>query len=1043
MTTKLTIEADVATLNQQITDIKQKLAEVNSSTKGGVYKLDTQQAEQDVKRLTAAFDRLERIREKVMNNSGLSFKAASTLSQLYNRSASAIERVNQTAGAAYSPTDPGWMRTAAIENDQFLQDARDNNASAVFSTRRSRSYEQEQGINSRFQSITRFGAQVAGAAIGGGGIGSIIGAGVGAFAGPAGAIIGGAIGGKLDSGTSDASKEAIDYHNLRNNLGNSSVDFDNLRNSVRYLTEGLGVTYNEAEQLAQSFARTAASAPDVSLLSKSLQDAIGFSRGYGIDQQAGTEFFAGQQLNKVTGNESDNKRLATQIAEATARSGTSSKMTEMLAVITQFTQRTAAQSLAIPDVSAFTSLMGTLMSSNTPGLSKNPMGSAGLIEQADEGMRHMSSEAQKNFMMTALQRTYPKEYAAYAGLDLNARLEGGAFATGASTFGPDTDRYKFAVAQGDWDTVARYDALNKDTTRNIQIERDEVLRASRNADGGINTAMAAKNFAGLNPGMSEDQASALLNKMSEDKGLGQLESQLKRYGLDKVGTAQLPAIASLLIGDDKDFNDQYTHLIDTKKVADKDKIRIDKLNPNSDEFRKEILALTMRNAGDEGDKSRDVAASAANISLEISGKLIPYTLVMKDTLIEILRESAKSDAAKAFVAEQDMIKVGAQKGIDLSGKRTTPKDMDGQTFSLPLSGKNFKGQDLFMPYRYQSVTDSLIDDVAEHLFGESKISGAEAKAYIERKKGVIKNDTGYDQSVADFLEFAGDNLDNLDAIKAKLTPKSLSGSKATISPFEAYKQDIGPNQPASRLPASVPGLGAKQSDFYQKTLNAKQRENADLIIAESEKQGRPERTDFVLGMAQTESSLGLTSGNLFQFMDGTARGLGFDPNNKAANIKYGVSELNRLYDKFGSADLAAGAWITGEHWDEYKQGLFPSDNIQDSKDINARIHAAKVKRYTQLFSGFTPNTGKINNGVGDVANPSLGPRRDIAEGFISEIDKIPRQAYEKSKERERDKISIKHHPLSLDITLRDPGGNPLTDRVVSSHFGSPRPSGTG
>lgn len=1040
MTTKLTIEADVATLNQQIADIKQKLAEVNSSTKGGVYKLDTQQAEQDVKRLTEAFDRLERIREKVMNNSGLSFKAASTLSQLYNRSASAIERVNQTAGATYRSTDPGWMRTAAIENDQFLQDARDSNAPAVFSTRRGRSYEQEQGISSRFQSITRFGSQVAGAAIGGGGIGSIIGAGVGAFAGPAGAIIGGAIGGKLDSGASDASKEAIEYHNLRNNLGNSSVDFDNLRNSVRYLTEGLGVTYNEAEQLAQSFARTAASAPDVNLLGKSLQNAIGFARGYGIDPQAGTEFFAGQQLNKVTGNESDNKRLATQIAEATARSGTSSKMTEMLAVITQFTQRTAAQSLAIPDVSAFTSLMGTLMSSNTPGLSRNPMNSASLIEQADAGMRSMSSEAQKNFMMTALQRTYPKEYAAYAGLDLQERIEGGLFATGASTFSHDSTHYNLARSLNDKSAMSRYDELAKDTAPNIKILFDEILLATKRDDGSYDSGMAGK-FAAQQFGMPVKQAEALFGNYLNDPGFGDLEKQLKRYGIDLSAfknLSQLPTVAALAMGGDKNFSDQYKHLLDTGKVGGADKTRIDKLNPNSDEFRKQILALTMNNSGDEGADLLRANTSSANSLQELSTKLIPATIAMKDGMVELLRITGRfSDSANVFVREQDLLKYGEQKGVDVTGNRTTPKDMDGQTFSLPLSGKNFKGQDLVMPYRYQGVTDDLIDDVTEHLFGKNKISGAEAKAYIERKKGVIKNSTGYDQSVADFLEFAGNNLDNLDAIKAKLTPKSLSGSKATISPFEAYKQDIGPSQPASRLPSSSLGLS---SGYLE--LTPAQRENADLIIAENASQGHADKAPYVLGMAMAESSLGLKSGNLFQFTDGTARGLGFDPNNKAANIKYGVSELNRLYNKFGSTDLAAGAWLTGEHKDEYKQGLFPSDELQDKFHTNAKAHAAKVRHYAQLFSNITPNTGKINNSVGDVSKPSLGPRRDLAEGFISDIDKIPQQAYEKSKERDN-KISIKHHPLSLDITLRDPGGNPLTDRVVSSHFGSPRPSGTG
>lgn len=676
MTLRTQIELDVSAFNQQINEVKRQLGDLNSQVKGGDYRLNTEQAQRDVKQLTDALSRLEIIRDHALNQTGLKTNEVARVTQLFNQSAQAFERVNRQNGAAISPHEIEAQRAAALENEALAQTTHQGR---VVSTSRQLVMAETQQRDSRLSQLTNVAASAAGAALGGGGIGSVAGSvaggALGLLGGPlgmVGGLLGGAIGGKIDKSLDDVGKEAVSYHELRNSLGNASVDFDTLRAAVRGLTEGLGLTYQESVTLARQFAQTAASTPNAEDLGQSLQEAIQFARSYGIEPQAGVQFFAEQRLNGVVNNESDNRRLALQIAEAVARGGMSAKMTETLTAISQFTQHSAAQTLTTPDVSAFTSLLGTMTSSTVTGLSKNPSNAAQLITQADEGIKHLSSVQDKELFLSALQHGNPNVSA----LDAEALMEGGLFASPANTFGRNSPSYQLAEQLGDNRALQHYQQLSHDNTPSINRLFDEIIQRSTQQDGTINTTFASKTVA-QELKMGERQAAALLNLHLQDRsqGFGELESKLGDYGLD-LSTLKMPQIgaaAELLVGDTTaNFNKQYQHLQDSGVISRQEKPALDTLaQQDPAAFRQTVLKLTLDNAKDDGEKSRDATTSLARDMNKLVTDLLPYTLAIKEGVTEIVRFFADvtgNDKAQKFVDEQAIIDKASDHGLSLSGK---------------------------------------------------------------------------------------------------------------------------------------------------------------------------------------------------------------------------------------------------------------------------------------------------------------------------------------------------------------------------------------
>ena len=450
-------------------------------------------------------------------------------------------------------------------------------------------------------------------------------------------------------------------------MGNAAVDFDGLRDSFRHFTEGLGVSYNESAKLAQQFTRTAAATPDAAKLGKDLQDAIGFGRSYGMEPSAAVDFFAQQRLAGVTTGDADNKRLAVQIAEAVGRGGGNAKMTEMLAVISNFTQKTAYESLITPDVSRFTSLIGTMINSGTPRLANNPANAANLLGQANAGFAG-GGDAQNMFMMQALQHTN----AGFTGFDLPVARSAGLLASPTQYLGPDSQQHKLAEAYQDWQTLGRYNQLSQSTDKNLTMIIKEGERNSTGSDGSVNTNMLSGHVQQQTK-LDMNQANALILSYQQHKGFGGLEAKLKDFSLDEktLGTQKLGAITPLLLSQGSGaYLEQYQQLRANDKVTQKDQKRIAAIkDTGSKEFKQEVLKLVMDNATDEGDKLLKVNADMADNLQKLASQLIPATIAIKEGITEVVRWVAKipgNEKAKGFVAREDLTEMGRRYGVDVS-----------------------------------------------------------------------------------------------------------------------------------------------------------------------------------------------------------------------------------------------------------------------------------------------------------------------------------------------------------------------------------------
>jgi len=287
-----------------------------------------------------------------------------------------------------------------------------------------------------------------------GGIASQIGGPVGAMASGAlagglagglpGAVIGGVTGAitGLISAIGEARQVAINLDTLKRNLGDVNVSFNDLKGVTRGLSTQFALSDDESVRLTQQYSRTAnADGKDPQELARQVGTGVGFSRSFGLDPSVGVDFFARMQGIGVTRGADDQKRLALMIGESVAKAGDLPKMADVMAGLSRYLEGNA-RSLNNAGAAGWLSHFAGLEQSGIAGM--NPDNAANIISQIDNTIRQGgTSEAAKNFMSASLQRSQ-----GLTPLQAATQLEGGAFATGASTFGPNSVAAKYYAKFG-------------------------------------------------------------------------------------------------------------------------------------------------------------------------------------------------------------------------------------------------------------------------------------------------------------------------------------------------------------------------------------------------------------------------------------------------------------------------------------------------------------------------------------------------------------------------------------------------------------------
>lgn len=472
----------------------------------------------------------------------------------------------------------------------------------------------------------------------------------------AGAILGG-VGSALDRQINQIGGEGEIYTDLRQSLGATTTDFDMLRSSVRHLSDGLGIAYNESAKLASEFSKSA-SLTSADGLGADLRQAGGWGRGYGINPSEAVRFMGGMRHLGVTGDDKDSRRLALMIAEAVNQGGIQARMSEALGVISNYASNQSRASLTSPDVANYSAFLSSMTGSGFFGIKGDPAAAAAIMGKADAALRSGGGfgEASKNFSLAAYQNLFGKELTAY---DAEAVYQQGAFGDLGKAFDP---LISLAKQRGDAKEVERLQLLSMrgQGKNSLSLNLDYLDKQFGHLEG---TAFAKNGASHL--GMSVNEFSAIYGAYKKDSSLGGLESTLRASGVDIKGMndRQIASLAALVGGDDAAIRrqaDALGKLSGRDALKEKERMQLDAARSDPNTLRDTVLQLSAKHAtsSDQGDQMRNMSADVNNILQELATKLVPLTMNIKDIMVEVLRFF---DSGNSFVDAEDKRRAVAAK----------------------------------------------------------------------------------------------------------------------------------------------------------------------------------------------------------------------------------------------------------------------------------------------------------------------------------------------------------------------------------------------
>jgi hypothetical protein len=463
--------------------------------------------------------------------------------------------------------------------------------------------------------------QAVGKGVGGGMKGGIL----GMLGGPPGAVAGaisvgigsmiasvaGSIVGKITQSIGAAGEEAVAYNDLVHAMGAATTGFVELRNVVHKSVDGLGVTYEEAVKLADSFTRISGQT-NTQELGDSLKTSVGFSRGFGLRPEEGTRFFAGMRLYGQTSDDKENRRLAILIADAISSSKATAKMGEFMQSVQGFVQRTTDQSLTLANTGAFVNLMSSMIGSAIPGLSKNPQNAANLIGNMDATIRRGggAGEASKLFMLGA----FANRYKGFDGLHLPYMLSGGAFGTLSSVFSDDVlKNFNPAERKG----LESLRAQDKGETT-FDIMKQQFGRDYKKGSREYFLSLAA--WAGM-----DVRSATLLHGVSErEGGLGAFRKFAGKAGIDLEGNMENIGMVAQVYGSDRAGLDKFREKL-KGRITEEEQKKLDDASRKGEGEYKTVLAQLANKYGEDniGKQHLKVTTDLHNKFINFSKELLP------------------------------------------------------------------------------------------------------------------------------------------------------------------------------------------------------------------------------------------------------------------------------------------------------------------------------------------------------------------------------------------------------------------------------------
>ena len=379
----------------------------------------------------------------------------------------------------------------------------------------------------------------AGSLMGGGGMFANMGAltglipGIGPIAGP---LLGG-LGGIVDKTIDSNISKQLAYSELIHSIGGITANFKDLEGSITKVTSGLLLTNVQAVEVAKEFSKTAALTGDSNEnIAKAVATAGGFAVGYNVDPKMTANFLGNMRLLGQTTDDKGDRQLAYKIGESVARSGTMTKMDDTLRALLGYVQTQTASNLMAADLGKFMDMFTGLTTSIYPGLNKNPDAASGMLQRADQGVRHFGvmGEASENAWIGAVMGAGMGDNGGQSNLSFIRHMrEQGAFGNLQKAFGKGNAVYDEAVRNGNSKEVEGYDNW-RETLKNKGITNMTQIGLSYAKQVGMgSTNLEMQNIAAMFGLNSEEEAAAFKKANEYQPAMDELAAHLKSKGLNQ------------------------------------------------------------------------------------------------------------------------------------------------------------------------------------------------------------------------------------------------------------------------------------------------------------------------------------------------------------------------------------------------------------------------------------------------------------------------------------------------------------------------------
>ncbi len=404
---------------------------------------------------------------------------------------------------------------------------------------------------------------------------------------------------------SDAQTEAIMNDALMRRLG-GGLGYLPLREGLRGASYGIGVSFNEGQQLAAQFGRLGnmGGARSADLPAEVL-NAGGFARGFGLDPAAGVGMFGQLRGLRLTNSAEDSRRVGMIIGETIAKSDAFAKADEVMDAIAGYATAQTRQTLGVLNLAGYSGQLSGMAGSGIPGL--DVAGSAALLSRVNATLAQGGAKGEASQFFTAMVGNR-------MGLDpIQTQIlrEGGAFATNDSMFGPGSMASRFGIRGPRGSRTYLQETL--DTIRDKYRDPGFQAMATANHLGiGMNQAMALLSIQPNNMGSLQSRMGRLNVDMSNLDAtgiadLGRIETAdstgLKKIANEFLGRKGKGALTS----------DEARDLKAALNGGDQQKIK--------DELSK--IAATKGAIETEGSKTRDSIAAVGNIMQEFASNSLP------------------------------------------------------------------------------------------------------------------------------------------------------------------------------------------------------------------------------------------------------------------------------------------------------------------------------------------------------------------------------------------------------------------------------------